>query len=441
MAEKLMTYKKIKTIRSDLKSLCTQLQKVVNNLPTNTYQTKGSAKLNTYGYAISTTFNSAENNLTTAHRAANALGSVKQIPKATKLPFSISKYSASKGIKVKTEEALADANTIDKYIVSLGGLKDQIERCYKEIDSLNATEQFINSLTVVDYLFPLGSLGKLALVNTVKNIGTTNLKQAKDDVKKLIRYFQDLKKALTTSVNQFAVCEKNVKSKTYEDALATTSTITENSNTPNNEVKNKITELEQKQKDYVYLYGEECPEIAEEIARLKELLIVECDVPLYGQKTNYTCGSASGSMILNSLGINVSEESFWRYANAGGEGTYVYRITQTLNHFLGAQIYSYVQTNKMGLEEYAKMIETSLERGYPVQMVIRIPRGTAFGYSSNGHYVVVTGIYQDKNGEYMVKINDPFSKSGPNAPQQIEMKLSELKQYNANHSGYVICNR
>jgi len=441
MAEKLTTYKKIKNIRNDLSNICGKLQKAVNNLPTSTYQTKGSARFSMYGSVIAAIFNSAENDLVAAHKAANALGSVKSIPKAAKLTFNISKYSVAKGIKIKTEEATTDAATIGTYIAQLEGLKLTIDKCHKEIDSLNATEQFLSSLTVIDFLYPFSGLGKLLLVNTVKEIGTTNLKQAKSDVGKLVEYFGKLQKGLTTSINQFATCEKNVKSKTYEDAIATTSTITESSDTPNNEIKDKIKELEEKQKEYIYLYGEECPEIAKEIARLKDLAIVECDVPLYGQKTNYTCGSASGSMILNSLGVRVSESDFWNYANAGGHGTYVYRIAQTLNHFLGAQIYSYVQTYSMGLEEYAKMIETSLERGYPVQMVIRIPRGTAFGYSSNGHYVVVTGIYQDKNGEYMVKINDPFSKSGPNNPQQIEMKLSELKQYNANHSGYVICNR
>lgn len=166
------------------------------------------------------------------------------------------------------------------------------------------------------------------------------------------------------------------------------------------------------------------------------------DVDLEGQHTNYTCGSASGSMMLRSLGFQVSEEEFWRYANSGGNGTYVYRIAQTLNHFAGDNVYKYVNTNQYSLDEYYQRISESIQAGYPVEVVASIPKGTGFGYSTGGHYFVVTGVYKNANGEYMAKINDPFSGSwysNGHQGQKIEMKLSDIKQYNSNHSGYVIC--
>lgn len=169
----------------------------------------------------------------------------------------------------------------------------------------------------------------------------------------------------------------------------------------------------------------------------------EVPVPPQGQNTNYTCGSASGSMMLDSRGVHVSEEEFWRYANSNGQGTYVYRIKDTLNHFLGYNAYRYVNTSGMSTEEYCRIIQNSLENGYPVQLPIRIPAGTGFGYSSGGHYVVVTGVYRNAAGEYVAMINDPFSAGWYNnghQGQQIEIKLSELQKYNAQHSGYVICN-
>lgn len=166
-------------------------------------------------------------------------------------------------------------------------------------------------------------------------------------------------------------------------------------------------------------------------------------VPLYGQQTNYTCGSASGSMILNSLGMPCTESQFWNYANANGEGTYVYRIAQTLNHFAGNNVYSYKNTSNMSLDEYYNTISTSITNGYPVEVVVTIPSGTEFGYYSSGHYVVITDVYCDSNGNYIAKINDPYSKNwaynGHNG-QQLEMKLSDLKRYNANHSGFIIGN-
>lgn len=261
----------MKTIRSDLKEICGKLQKAVNNLPTNTYQTKGSAKLYLHAQLVVALFNSAENNLVSAHKAANALGSIKSNPKASKLSFNIGKYSASKGIMIKAEDAMTDANAINTQIAKLESLKGTIDKCYKEIDSLNVTEQFVSSLTVVDFLFPINGASKYVQITMVKNIGTTNLKQAKKDVGDLINYFKNFHKVLTTSINQFAECEKNVKSKIYEKAIATTSTITENSNTPVSEMKDKIDTLEKKQAEYEKLYGEKCPEIEGEIARLKKL--------------------------------------------------------------------------------------------------------------------------------------------------------------------------
>ena len=166
-------------------------------------------------------------------------------------------------------------------------------------------------------------------------------------------------------------------------------------------------------------------------------------VPLRGQETNYTCGSASGNMILETLGVNCSESEFWKYANSNGQGTYVYRIAQTLNHFIGADTYKYVYTSGMNLDEYYNTISTSINNGYPVEVVMSIPSGSAFGYSTGGHYAVVTGVYKNASGEYIAKVNDPFSGNWSNnghQGQQIEVKLSDIQQYNRNHSGYIICN-
>lgn len=166
------------------------------------------------------------------------------------------------------------------------------------------------------------------------------------------------------------------------------------------------------------------------------------DVDLAGQHENYTCGSASGSMILRYLGIDISEEEFWKYANAGGYGTYVYRIAQTINHFSGDDVYKYVDTSNYSLEEYYQRLSESIQAGYPVEVVACIPGGTDFGYSTGGHYFVVTGVYKNANGEYMAKINDPFSggwSGNGHQGQRLEMKLSDIQKYNANHSGYVIC--
>ena len=310
MAQSITTYKTIKTIRSELKDICTKLQKITNNFPTNTYQTKGGAKMNAHGLKIEKWFNSAEGNLTSAHKAANALGSIKTNPKAAKLSFNIAKYSASKGIRIKSEDATSDIISMNAYIVKLEEIKGIINKCYKEIDSLNVTEQLISSMTVIDLLFPTNGISKYMQIAMVKEIGTINLKQAKQDVEKIIKYFKKLKTDLTKSISQFDKCEGNVKKKSYEDTIAATTPITESSNTSEKEMKDKISQLEEKQKQYVYLYGEECPEIATEIARLKKLynrLSVEGRIK-----------QSVEDAIQNEQGNGGSKYKKWFYDNYGG---------------------------------------------------------------------------------------------------------------------------
>lgn len=443
MADNITTYKTIQNVRDTLKAVCADLQKSLSDLPTDGYRTKGGAGLAAQSTNVNNIFNRIESRLTDAHRAANALGSVRSFPKATSLTYKLNKSSAAE-IKIMSDSVDLTVNSLAVSVRKLQDMATMIQKAYNEISGVNVTEQLISSLTIIDVLYPIAGLSKAMLITRVKSEGTSALKAAKGDVNKLVAYFTNIRNALASSTSEFLCCEENVKKKTYSDVIATTSNINEGSNSSNKEIKDNISKLEEKQKEYIYLYGAECQEIADEIARLKDLIKIECDVPLRGQKTNYTCGSASGSMILNSLGINISEDVFWKYANANGEGTYVYRVTQTLNHFIGSNVYKYVSTGSMGLEAYYQLLATSIEKGYPVEVVVRIPSGTGFGYKSDGHYVVVTGVYQNKKGEYIAKINDPFSGgwySNGHQGQQIEIKLSDLKKFNANHSGYVICGK
>lgn len=275
MANKVTTYKGIKNARDSLKTIAAEMQTAVNGLPSVSYKTKGGSILSTHATSVAKIFNSAEGNLTAAHKAANALGSIKSTPKAGNISYKISKCSGSSDIYVSDSDALANANTLGSCVEKLKTLQSSIQTCYNEIDNINITEQLVSSLTVIDFLFPLNGMTKAALIIYVKGVGTTNLKQAKSDVSKIISYCETLKKEIISSVNDFSICEENVKRRTYDDLINTTSKISESSNTPKNEIKQRISELEAKQKEYVALYGVECQAIAEEIARLKKLCTVE----------------------------------------------------------------------------------------------------------------------------------------------------------------------
>lgn len=275
MANKVTTYKNIKSARDSLKSIAAEMQTAVNGLPSASYKTKGGAILSAHATSVAKVFNSAEGNLTAAHKAANALGGVKSTPKAGNISYKINKCSGNSDIYVSDSDALANANALGACIEKLKTLQSNIQTCCNEIENINVTEQLVSSLTVIDFLFPLNGMTKAALIIHVKGVGATNLKQAKSDVSKIKTYCETLKKEIISSVNDFSKCEEKVKRQTYDDLINKTSKITEGDDTPKNEIRQRISELEAKQKEYVALYGAECKEIAEEIARLKKLCTVE----------------------------------------------------------------------------------------------------------------------------------------------------------------------
>lgn len=149
------------------------------------------------------------------------------------------------------------------------------------------------------------------------------------------------------------------------------------------------------------------------------------ETPLNGQHTNYTCAFASGSMLLNAIGVSASEEDISRIT--GGDNN-LYQVNKAMNQLSGGK-FEEIHCNR-NINSLYDQITTSLDKGTPVQINVRMSNNEPFGYPSDGHYVVVTGVYTDENGNRMVQINDPFSpqyySQGIKEGQQIEMPLSSL---------------
>ena len=386
MANKITTYKKIKTARDTLKSLALEMKVAVDGLPSASYKTKGGAILSTHATSVAKIFNSAEGNLTEAHRAANALGSVKNKPKAATISYKISKCSGNSDIYISDADALSSANALGACITKLKALNSDIQVCYNEINSVNVTEQLISSLTIIDFLFPLTGMTKAAQIIYVKNVGTTNLKQAKSDVTKIISYCETLKKEVISSVNEFAKCEEKVKSRTYDDLLNTTSQITEDSKTSSKEIKEKISALEAKQKEYVALYGVESQAIAAEIARLKKLygtdyISLKPNMGSYSMKQgDYSaftipygynagcCATAYAIGLSITRGQPYNPTSFWWQSDG-------------LTHYTEGGVGNYQGFN-------ASKVYESLKSGKPTMFHYTYTTKTR----SSQHWVVITGI-------------------------------------------------
>lgn len=170
------------------------------------------------------------------------------------------------------------------------------------------------------------------------------------------------------------------------------------------------------------------------------------DVDLKPQQTNYTCGSASGAMVSTTYsGKNVTESQIWNYANSGGQGTYVYAITNAINYYIQkngkGKDYKYAQTSSD--KAFFEGVQASLGKNAPVQLQLKPSLLSAFGYKSNGHYVVASGAFV-KDGVNMLRITDPYSgswTSGAPKGQVFEAKASDIRYCIRNHSNYVMLHK
>lgn len=178
---------------------------------------------------------------------------------------------------------------------------------------------------------------------------------------------------------------------------------------------------ERKKKDY----RKDVPAPAETTNQSNKKDLIQVNTPLLAQKTPYNCAFASGSMLLNAIGINASEDDI--IGITGGDNN-LYEVNKALNK-LGNDRFNeiYCDYNE---DTFRETVAESLKKGVPVQVNVSLPTKEPFGYTSGGHYVVVTGMYVDNSGVTQVIINDPYSadyfNKGIVQGQTIEMPLSTL---------------
>ena len=445
MANSITAHTRIAAARTDLKAAADITLRATEDLARKNYQTGGGAALANRTSVIRNILNKTDDELSKAQLCANALASVLKYPKSRSFSYGVAAKSGHQ-LVINTDSGSSNAQHYHSAAQKMEDIRQIILACKREIDSIKVSEQLVSSLNVLDIMFPLHGLSKAAMIGQVRDQGSRELNKAAVDLERLSEYFRGAGSAVVYGLELFAGAEEKARKAFFQNQIARTSQITGNNKPPYKDIRQQVDELESLQKDYTAIYGTPSPELEAEIKRLKKLLIVEVDVPLYGQKTNYTCGSASASMILAALGKNVSETDIWNWnKNKGRDPTGREYLVEAINHYLGEDLYTWKQSYKMNLDTYYKTIEASLEKGYPVQVLIAVNqnRKNLTGYTTSGHYVVITGIYRAENGEYRVKINDPFSSgfyksNGKGAPQQLDLRLEDLKKISEAHSGSLI---
>ena len=136
-------------------------------------------------------------------------------------------------------------------------------------------------------------------------------------------------------------------------------------------------------------------------------------VSLIMQKEKSWCGPACGEMVLRYFNKNISQTTLANENNMGTDiidgqgGTYVYKVSETLNKYLGSGTYSY-----KGLWDtsfYQEVIR-SIDNGKPVICQVNTRELPHYNNVARDHYVVVCGYNWGQGsggGINNVTFNDP----------------------------------
>ena len=155
---------------------------------------------------------------------------------------------------------------------------------------------------------------------------------------------------------------------------------------------------------------------------------VSLDVKAYRQSTDYTCSAAAALAVLNYHGKAIGTSDTDLYRSTKGV---VGNITSTINNYMGGT-YAWEIFRSVG--DYENAIYNSLTNGYPVIARVRFKKGY-FNYSTDGHYTVIHGMYQDESGQIWLKVVDSYvdryaSNSYTNADTgEVCVPLNELYKY------------
>ena len=141
------------------------------------------------------------------------------------------------------------------------------------------------------------------------------------------------------------------------------------------------------------------------------------------QRTDYTCGAASATMIYNYLSPNnqIEEAEYVSEIEGRFKKQKAYQWIENnatyLNEKLGlsAPTGQFVFRNPTSSSQSRTYLSSSLNSGYPaiIHMAADDEHAPMLGYTSEGHYLVAKGFYYNpETNSYDVALNDPYYRFG-----------------------------
>lgn len=133
-------------------------------------------------------------------------------------------------------------------------------------------------------------------------------------------------------------------------------------------------------------------------------------VPNQQQINSFYCGPACTRNVLSYFGVSKTQSTLGKnMETTSAEGTYVYKIVNCLNSYLGSGTYKYISTSELA---FGTGMRSSINNNKPV--ICHTMTGELPIYKENnknvGHYVVATGYAwaaQGSSGYNNVTYNDP----------------------------------
>lgn len=121
---------------------------------------------------------------------------------------------------------------------------------------------------------------------------------------------------------------------------------------------------------------------------------------VYKQDYWYYCGPASVQQVINYITGDLRNQSIYAkdlQTKSDGSGSYVYLVKNTLNKYQNQYDYSYKLVSDKDMNEYILFngIMNTIANNKPVILHARGEALYMYNGHKNGHYITVTGVYED----------------------------------------------
>ncbi|MBR0133368.1 MAG: hypothetical protein IJM14_09860 [Lachnospiraceae bacterium] len=279
MAYKISAHKTLAKARTIFEGFSTSGVNALSDLARSNFVTSGSKHLLEQYKMIGKLCNQIEVDLTDAQRDSGFLAGKWNVPGSNKKTYNKTSINKKHTIDVDVDNVNITLDLMNSSRGKLDDVYNAVCKAYNEISGLETMNLEIGVLTVIEALTCLPPVSSSA--NILKKNILRNLNDVKRNLSKVSSFFggsnyvsascgsTNIIAATRTSLQKILACEEKVKRIPYQNTIDASQTVT--SANSYEEIHGNYQNLENAQAQYEKMYGKKCPEIEEELARLRRL--------------------------------------------------------------------------------------------------------------------------------------------------------------------------